>query len=72
MSEDEKKIIENPIIPVMRIYLSAATPDGDLLHLYELKDWISQLGPAETVKDLLEKGIYNIYLSCFDDVEKVS
>lgn len=70
--DDEEEIPKRVIdlMPMLRVYISAFDPTiGDQIRIDELKDWISQEGPAETIKKLIDQGILNVVLCCWDDYE---
>lgn len=67
--EDGKRIFD--ILPMVRVYLSASTITGDQLEVDELKAWISQKGVKETILKLLDDGLINVYLTCFDACDRL-
>lgn len=70
---DEEEEIQRRVVdlmPMLRVYLSAFDPViGDQIRIEDLKDWISQEGPAETIKKLIDGGVLNVVLCCWDDYE---
>ena len=67
--EDNKRVFD--IMPMVRIYIAASTITGDQLEVDELKGWISQAGVKETVLKLLDDGLVNVYLTCFDACDRL-
>jgi len=73
MDEQEEEITKRvfDILPMIRVYIAASTLTGDQLDIDELRDWISQEGPSIVLKKLIDDGLVNIYLTCFDSVERL-
>ena len=74
MNEDDKfedKI--EKVIPFMRIYISAGLENHDMLDCEEVAMFLSSDGKSinETIKDLLDKGMVNVYACSFADFVKV-
>lgn len=72
MSSEDKTSYDEEVIPLVRIYLSYAKKNSDVLSVDEINRLLSQAGgPANHLKELIDKGIINIYACCFDQVMKV-
>lgn len=73
--EEEDEIISytTDIMPFLRIYVSAGTEDHDLLDIEEIIEWLSSENSSisETIKDLLDKGLVNVYACSFNRTLKV-
>ena len=71
MSDDDKAY-EEEVLPFIRIYISYGKKNNDLLELDQVLSFLSQDdSPASHVKDLIDKGMFNLYACCFDKVTKV-
>jgi len=73
---DENQEIEDnrpthTLIPALRVYVGAITPDGDWVDVEELEHWLSQKGPKQTVVDLLNDGMGSIFVVDHHKEEKV-
>lgn len=74
MDEDEEVVDNRPthkLIPAVRVYVGAVTPDGDFVTTEELEQWLSQAGPKQTVVDLLDSGIGSIFVVDHHSEERV-
>jgi hypothetical protein len=72
MSNDDKQAYEEEVVPMLRVYISYGKKNNDQLELEQIISFLSQDGgPSQHVKDLIEKGIFNLYACCFDKVVKV-
>jgi hypothetical protein len=71
MSDDDKDYSEE-VLPFIRIYISYGKKNNDMLELDQVLSFLSQDdGPASHVKNLIDKGMFNLYACCFDKVTKV-
>ena len=71
MSDDDKDYSEE-VLPFIRIYISYGKKNNDMLDLEQVVSFLSQDdGPASHIKDLIDKGMFNLYACCFDKVTKV-
>ena len=74
MDENEEIVDNRPthtLIPALRVYIGAITPDGDWVDVEELEQWLSQKGPKQTVVDLLNDGMGSIFAVDHHKEEKV-
>lgn len=72
MSNQDKQPYEEEVIPLIRVYISYGKKNNDQLELEQVVSFLSQDGgPASHVKELIDKGIFNLYACCFDKVMKV-
>jgi len=74
MDENEEEVDTRPthkLIPAVRVYVGAVTPDGDFVSTDELEQWLSQRGPKQTVVDLLDSGIGSIFVVDHHSEERV-
>lgn len=72
MSNEDKQPYEEEVIPLIRVYISYGKKNNDQLELEQVVSFLSQDGgPASHVKELIDKGIFNLYACCFDKVMKV-
>ena len=74
MDEDGEVVDNRPtnkLIPAVRVYVGAVTPDGDFVSTQELEQWLSQAGPKQTVVDLLDSGIGSIFVVDHHSEERV-
>lgn len=75
-SMDENEEVEDTrpthsLIPALRVYVGAVTPDGDFVTTDELELWLSQKGPKATIVELLDSGIGSIFVVDHHNEEKV-
>ena len=69
---DDNKPYEEEVLPFIRIYISYGKKNNDMLDLEQVVSFLSQDdGPASHIKDLIDKGMFNLYACCFDKVTKV-
>jgi hypothetical protein len=69
---DDNKPYEEEVIPFIRIYISYGKKNNDMLELEQVVSFLSQDdGPANHIKDLIDKGMFNLYACCYDKVTKV-
>lgn len=69
---DVDKPYEEEVLPFIRIYISYGKKNNDMLDLEQVVSFLSQDdGPASHIKDLIDKGMFNLYACCFDKVTKV-
>lgn len=61
------------IMPFLRIYVSAGKKDHDLLDLDELINWMTSENKSinDTIKELLDQGMVNVYACSFHRTMKV-
>jgi hypothetical protein len=72
MSNDEDKDYQEEVLPFIRVYISYGKKNNDLLELEQVLSFLSQDGgPANHIKDLIDKGMFNLYACCYDKVTKV-
>ena len=72
MSNDDKLPYEEEVVPFIRVYISYGKKNNDMLDLEAVLSFLSQDdGPASHIKDLIDKGMFNLYACCFDKVTKV-
>lgn len=74
MSDNEDNILrEEQVIPVMRIYVSYVKENQDMLDVPEIINLLFQnnKSPSEHIKELIDKGMINIYACCFNQTVKV-
>jgi hypothetical protein len=71
--EDELDSITEIIMPFLRIYISAGKEDHDLLDVEEVVDWLTSENKSinETIKELIDKGMLNVYACSFNRSVKV-
>jgi hypothetical protein len=71
--EDDLDSITEIIIPFLRIYISAGREDHDLLDVEEVVDWLTSDNKSinETIKELIDKGMLNVYACSFNRSVKV-
>ena len=72
--DEEKHIIrEEQVIPVMRVYISFVKENQDMLDIPEAVNLLCQnnQSPSENIKEIIDKGMINIYACCFNNVHKV-
>lgn len=65
--------ITEHIMPFLRIYISAGKENHDLLSTQEIVNMLTADGKSVTehIKDILDKGMVNVYACCFNEVVKV-
>lgn len=70
--EDFQGYVDN-IMPFLRIYVSAGRENHDMLELDEMIDFLSSENRSinETIKDLIDKGMLNVYVCSFNRTTKV-
>jgi hypothetical protein len=69
---DDNKPYEEEVLPFIRIYISYGKKNNDMLDLEQVVSFLSQDdGPASHIKDLIDKGMFNLYACCYDKVTKV-
>lgn len=68
-----KHIREEQVIPVMRVYISFVKENQDMLDIPDAVNLLCQnnKSPSENIKELIDKGMINIYACCFNNVHKV-
>jgi len=71
--EEELDTYTETIMPFIRIYVSAGKEDHDLLEVEEVVDFLTseQRSISDTIKDLLDQGILNVYACSFNQTMKV-
>jgi hypothetical protein len=71
--EDDLDSITEIIMPFLRIYISAGKEDHDLLDVEEVVDWLTSDNKSinETIKELIDKGMLNVYACSFNRSVKV-
>ena len=71
--EDDLDSITEIIMPFLRIYISAGREDHDLLDVEEVLDWLTSDNKSinETIKELIDKGMLNVYACSFNRSVKV-
>jgi hypothetical protein len=69
---DNNTFVE-PIIPFLRIYISIGQENHDMLEIEEIATFLTSDNKSinETIKDLLDRGIVNVYACSFGEVAKV-
>jgi hypothetical protein len=72
ISDDFEGFTED-IMPFLRIYVSAGREDHDLLEVDEMVDFLTSEKRSinDTIKDLIDKGMANVYVSSFNKTVKV-
>lgn len=65
--------ITESIMPFLRIYISAGRQNHDMLEVEEVVDFLSSENKSinETIKDLIDNGMLNIYACSFNNTIKV-
>lgn len=72
MSNDDKPSYEEEVLPFIRVYISYGKKNNDQLELDQVISFLSQDGgPAGHIKELIDKGVFNLYACCFDKITKV-
>ena len=71
--EDDLDSITEIIMPFLRIYISAGREDHDLLDVEEVVDWLTSDNKSinDTIKELIDKGMLNVYACSFNRSVKV-
>jgi hypothetical protein len=69
---NEDRDYQEEVLPFIRIYISYGKKNNDFLDLEQVLSFLSQDdGPASHIKDLIDKGIFNLYACSYDKVTKV-
>lgn len=65
--------ITEKIIPFIRIYISAGLEDHDLLEVEDVVDFLTSnnMSINDTIKNIIDKGMVNVYACSFNKVVKV-
>jgi hypothetical protein len=74
MNDDEETfIVEEGVVPYVRIYISAGKANHDMLEIHEIMQVLTQdnKSPSENIKDIIDKGMVNIYATYFNTTVKV-
>jgi hypothetical protein len=74
MNDDEETfIVEEGVVPYVRIYISAGKANHDMLEIHEIMQVLTQdnKSPSENIKDIIDKGMVNIYATSFNTTVKV-
>jgi hypothetical protein len=73
IDNDDYFNITEEIMPFLRIYLSAGKENHDMLDCDEIVDFLSSdnRSISETIKQLIDKGMVNVYACSFNDTLKV-
>ena len=60
-------------MPFLRIYISAGREDHDLLEVDEMVDFLTSEKRSinDTIKELIDQGMANVYVSSFNKTVKV-
>lgn len=71
--DDIIEIAEEGVIPYVRIYISVGKQNHDMLEIHEIMQVLTQDGksPTENIKDMMDKGMVNIYATSFNTTVKV-
>lgn len=71
--EEELDTYTETIMPFIRIYVSAGKEDHDLLEVEDVVDFLTseQRSISDTIKDLIDQGILNVYACSFNQTMKV-
>lgn len=69
----EYEQITEQIFPFLRVYISAGLENHDLLDTEEVVDFLTSSDKSvnETIKDLIDKGMLNVYACSFNNCVKV-
>ena len=61
------------IMPFLRIYVSAGREDHDMLEIEEIIEFLTSEKRSinDTIKELMDKGMANVYASSFNKTIKV-
>lgn len=74
MDEEEgSDVIEEAVIPYIRIYIAAGKPNHDMLNIDEILNMLTQDGksPSENIKDIIDKGMVNIFATSYSATVKI-
>ena len=65
--------ITEKVIPFIRIYISAGLEDHDLLDVEDIVDFLTSnnMSINDTIKNIIDKGMVNVYACSFNKVVKV-
>jgi len=71
--EDEFDGYVDNIMPFLRIYVSAGREDHDMLEVEEVMDFLTSEKRSinDTIKELIDKGMLNVYVCSFNRTMKV-
>lgn len=71
VNEDvESMVVSNSYIPLIRIYVAMVDSGNDLVPIDKLPEIMGD-NPGDFLRELIDKGIYNIYGTDFIDTEKI-
>jgi hypothetical protein len=65
--------ITEKVIPFIRIYISAGLENHDMLDVEDVIDFLTSnnLSINDTIKNIIDKGMVNVYACSFNKVVKV-
>jgi hypothetical protein len=71
--DDEIEGYTDSIMPFLRIYVSAGREDHDLLEIEEVIEFLTSEKRSinDTIKELMDKGMANVYACSFNRTLKV-
>jgi hypothetical protein len=71
--DDEIEGYTDSIMPFLRIYVSAGREDHDLLEIEEVVEFLTSEKRSinDTIKELMDKGMANVYACSFNRTMKV-
>ena len=71
--DEEDDGYTDSLMPFLRIYLSAGRANHDMLDVDEIIEFLSSENRSisETIKQLIDKGMVNVYACSFNDTMKV-
>jgi hypothetical protein len=71
--DDEIEGYTDSIMPFLRIYVSAGREDHDLLEIEEVIEFLTSEKRSinDTIKELMDKGMANVYACSFNRTMKV-
>ena len=71
--KDDFEGFTEDIMPFLRIYISAGREDHDLLEVDEMVDFLTSEKRSinDTIKELIDQGMANVYVSSFNKTVKV-
>ena len=71
--QDDFEGFTDNIMPFLRIYISAGREDHDLLEVDEMVDFLTSEKRSinDTIKELIDQGMANVYVSSFNKTVKV-
>lgn len=71
--KDDFEGFTDNIMPFLRIYISAGREDHDLLEVDEMVDFLTSEKRSinDTIKELIDQGMANVYVSSFNKTVKV-